>query len=231
MKVCSNLSHKNNKSSNMKVGSNLSRTFITRVHNNDSTVNNVRVMNNLSQSLMNTVHDHIEVHNNNKGTNIQVGSNANQNNDTCNNMKVGSKLSRTLIDIVHNNNKVHINIKVNNTCYNSFSNCSINRSSNFYFNADRALSLLNVATNHSDGRCKLLHYNIIKKPIVNIINTSTMLTCNCSSLLQKNVAFSDCKLPRDVNMHVITVPPKIWRPKPIDRFIPLPPSPDIDDDL
>ena len=58
-----------------------------------------------------------------------------------------------------------------------------------------------------------------------------MLTCSCSSLLQKNVAFSDCKLPRDVNMHVITVPPKIWRPKPMDRFIPLPPSPDIDDDL
>ena len=32
-------------------------------------------------------------------------------------------------------------------------------------------------------------------------------------------------------MHIITVPLKIWRPKPVDRFIPLPPYSDIDDDL
>ena len=32
-------------------------------------------------------------------------------------------------------------------------------------------------------------------------------------------------------MHIITVPLKIWRPKPVNRCIPLPPYSDIDDDL
>ena len=76
------------------------------------------------------------------------------------------------------------------------------------------------------------HCNTIKdKTIVNSIITSTMLTCSCSSLPPRNVTFSDCKLPLEVNMHIITVPLKIWRPKPVDRFILLPPYFDIDDDL
>ena len=173
---------------------------------------------------MNKVHNNIKVHNNNKSNNMKVGSNLGHNNNK------GNKLSRSLINIFHSNNKANNNNKVKNTCYNSFSNCSDNRSSNFYFNTDRALSLPNVTTNHGNGWRKILHCNIIEdKTIVNTINNSTMLTCSCSSLLQRNVTFSVCKFPREVNMYVITVPPKIWRPKPIDRFIPLPPSPDIDD--
>ena len=79
---------------------------------------------------------------------------------------------------------------------------------------------------------KISHCNIIQdKTIVNTFDTSTILTCSYSLLLQKNVTFFDCKLPLKVNIHIITVPPKIRRPKPIDSLIPLPPFPDIDDDL
>ena len=93
--------------------------------------------------------------------------------------------------------------------------------------------MTNVATNHGNGPCKKISYcNIIQdKTIINTIDTSTILTCSYNSLLQKNVIFFDCTLPLKANMHVITVPPKIWRPKPIDRFILLPPYPDIDDIL
>ena len=134
-----------------------------------------------------------------------------RNNNKVHNIKVDSKFSRPLINVVPEINIIHKNNKVYNTCFVSFSTCSINRSSNFYFNADRALSLPNVTTNHGDGwRNKISHCNIIQdKTIVNTFDTSTILTCSCSSLLQKNVTFFDCKLPLKVNMHVITVPPKI----------------------
>ena len=36
-------------------------------------------------------------------------------------------------------------------------------------------------------------------------------------------------LSLQVKMNIIIVPPKMWRPEVSDRFVPLPPHPDIDD--
>ena len=69
------------------------------------------------------------------------------------------------------------------------------------------------------------------KTIVNTIDTATILTCSCNALLPKKVSFSDNMLPLQINMDIITVPPKIWRPKAPDKFISLPPNPDVDDNL
>ena len=64
------------------------------------------------------------------------------------------------------------------------------------------------------------------------MTVNTILTCSCSSLplLSKTVSFVD-STPQPARVHVITVPPKIWRPKMKDKFIPLPPHPDVDEDL
>ena len=61
-------------------------------------------------------------------------------------------------------------------------------------------------------------------------STPTLTSC-CSSLLPKQVSFSTSMKQQQAKIHVITVPPKIRRPKIKDRFIPDPTLMDIDDDL
>ena len=63
------------------------------------------------------------------------------------------------------------------------------------------------------------------------MTANTILTCSCSSLLSKKVSFVDSKSQPTARVHIITVPPKIWRPKMKYKFIPLPPHPDVDEDL
>ena len=205
----------------MTVVGNVNQTLMHNVHSINNFRNNTKVNMvtnySCSQSFINQVHNRNKVCSNTKVQDI----------------KVDSKFSQPLMKLVPNINTFNKNNKFYNICFNSFSTCSINRSSNFNFTADRALSLPNVVTNHGDSkRKKISHCNIIQdKTIIDTINTSTILICSCSSLLQPNVTFFDRKLPLKVHMHVITVPQKIWRPKPIDRFIPLPPYPNVDDDL
>ena len=69
------------------------------------------------------------------------------------------------------------------------------------------------------------------KTIVNTIDTTTILTCSCSDLLPKRVSFLDSMLLLQINMNVVTVPPRNWRPKALDKLILLPPNPDVDDKI
>ena len=208
--------------------------------NQNNILHNMTVVGNLHQNLLHNVHNinNVRTHHN---VNINTNSDCSQSLITqvptrdkvrvitrVPNIQEDSRFSQAPTIVTCNN----IN-KVYNTCFNSFSTCSVNRSSNFYFTADRALSLPTIATNHGDcRRKKISHCNIIQdKTIINTINASTILTCSCCSLLQSTATFFDRTLPLTVHMYVITIPPKIWRPKPIDKFIPLPPYPDVDDDL
>ena len=203
-------------------------------------LHNMTVVGNLNQNLLHNVHNinNVQTHHN---VNINTNSDCSQSLITqvptrdkfrtipiVPNILGDSRFSKAhTIDTCNNNNNVY------NTCFNSFSNCSVNSSSNFYFTADRALSVPPIATNHGDcRRKKISHCNIIQdKTIINTINTSTILSCSCSFLIQPTVTFFDRTLPLKVHLHVITIPTKIWRTKPIDRFIPLSPYPDVDDDL
>ena len=116
--------------------------------------------------------------------------------------------------------------------FNSTSVCSINCNFNSNSNMISALPVPPIVTANDDTTYKVSHRNIIKDKItLNTMTANTILTCSCSSLLSKKVSFVDSKPHHTARVHVITVPPKIWRPKMKDKFIPLPPHPDVDEDL
>ena len=95
-----------------------------------------------------------------------------------------------------------------------------------------ALPVPPIATQNDDIKYEVWHRNITKdKVTLNTMTANTILTCSCSSLLSKRVSFVDIKRQPTARFHVITVPPKIWRPKMMDTCIHLPPHTDVDEGL
>ena len=89
-----------------------------------------------------------------------------------------------------------------------------------------------VDTKYITSECKVpRRLPIEDSASVNSKTTTPILTCSCSSLLPKRVFFSDTMQPFSARVHVITVPPKIWRPKPKDKFVSSPVHQDVNDDL
>ena len=116
--------------------------------------------------------------------------------------------------------------------FSSCSNDSFNCSSNLFWNPDSALPVQTVDTKHINRECKVpRRLPIEDSASVNSKTTTPVLTCSCSSLLPKRVFFSDTMQSLSARVHVITVLPKIGRPKSKDEFVSSPVHQDVDDNL
>ena len=120
----------------------------------------------------------------------------------------------------------------NVTSFNSNSICSFNCDFNSNCNMISALPVPYIVTQNDDIKYEVSHRNITKdKVTLNTMTANTILTCSCSSLLSKRVSFVEIKTKPTARVYVITVPPNIWPQKMKDKFIPLPPHTDVDEDL
>ena len=116
--------------------------------------------------------------------------------------------------------------------FDSNSICIFNCDFNSNCNMISALPVPHIVTQNDDIKYEVSHRNIIKDKItLNTMTANTILTCSCSSLLSKRVSFVEIKTQPTARVLVITVPPNIWPPKMKDKFIPLPPHTDVDEDL
>ena len=103
-------------------------------------------------------------------------------------------------------NSITNNVKL--LCLDSCSNYSINCSSNLYYNADRALRIHTFDTKHVNNQYKVPYCSAIEdSATISTKTTTTVLNCSCSSLLPKQVSFSDTRQLLSAMVHVITITP------------------------